>query len=128
MLTNCCIDRELIQGKLLKVLVKRVLRREYYKIWACVSDLGEGLKKWGCVLNWMMSGSRNYSMTDYPHKSFLEGEKNRARWKLYCSRNSWHSYFPRQNMCSFMWYHCSWFFFLIFSLLTCDFWGVLFLS
>lgn len=103
-------------GESLKVLVKRVLKRDYYKIRACVNDLGEGLKKWGYVLNWMMSGSRNYSMTDYLHKSFLEGEKNRARLKLYWSRNWSHSYLPRQNMCSFTWYHCSWIFFLFLCL------------
>lgn len=32
-------------GESLKVLVKRVQKQDYYKIGACVSDLGEGLNE-----------------------------------------------------------------------------------
>lgn len=59
----------------LKVLVNRVLKRDYCRIQAYVGNLEEGLRKWGFALNWMMSGSRNYSMTDYLNAFFSRRRK-----------------------------------------------------
>lgn len=61
---------------------KRVLKSTY-RIWACVLRFGEGLRKPGFALDWMLSGSRAASATGYFSKSYLiEGGQTRARLKL----------------------------------------------
>ena len=79
MFTSQCIKGEHSPWGTFQGLNKMVLQRDYCRIWACVCDLGPGLRKWGFTLHWMMSGSRAISRTDHFNKSFLEGEKNRVR-------------------------------------------------
>lgn len=82
MLINHCIEGEHIPWGTTGYLIKRVSKRSYCRIWACVGDLGKGLRKWGFTLNRIMSGSRGNSMIDHFNKSFVEGGKNRVRLKL----------------------------------------------
>lgn len=99
-------------------LSKRVL-----KIWACVGDLGNGSRKWGFALNFMLSGSRGDSITDYLNKSFLEAGKNRVRWTLY---NWWRNstwICQDRRIVALFWGHNI---VRVFSMFGCDFWGVLF--
>lgn len=46
------------------------------------SDFGEGLKKWGFTLDWMLSGIRSNSIIEYLNKSYLKRGKIKAKIKM----------------------------------------------
>lgn len=46
------------------------------------SDFGEGLKKWGFALDWMLSGIRSNSIIEYLNKSYLKRGKIKAKIKM----------------------------------------------
>lgn len=46
-----------------------------------IGDLGEGSRKHGLALGWMLSGRWGNSMTGYLNESYLE-DRNRSRLKL----------------------------------------------
>lgn len=47
-----------------------------------LGDLGEDFKKWGFVLDWMLSGSSGNSMIGYLNKSYLGGGMTNPKLNL----------------------------------------------
>lgn len=47
-----------------------------------LGDLGDGSRKQGFALNWLLLGSQGSSVTGCLNKSYLEGGKTTARLKL----------------------------------------------
>lgn len=56
------------------VFVSKIVLKRIYRIWPVLGDLGEGSRRQGFAIGWMLSVSRNNRTIGYLDKSYLGGK------------------------------------------------------